>query len=186
MSDEQMKSESPNAAPKSRARRWTLAGLGAASVATIAALGAGWHERAQAFGPGGHHHGFMGRGFGAGMDPEAMGKRLDAMVAFALADVDATQEQKNRISAIAKQAATDLAPLRKSHFEARRKSIALLAAPTIDRAQLEALRVQQMQLGDTVSRRLLQAIEDAAEVLTPDQRAKLAQRWQARHGGPAG
>jgi len=116
------------------------------------------------------------------MDPEAMGKRLDAMVAFALADIDATADQKTRISVIAKQAATDLAPLRKMHMEARQKSMALLTQPTIDRAQLEALRVQQMQLGDTVSRRMLQAIADAAEVLNADQRAKLAQKWQSRHG----
>lgn len=182
-------SGSSNAAPKSKARRWTIAGLGAASLAAIAAIGASsWHHRAHAqgfghgFGPGGHG-GFMGRGFAGPMDPEAMGKRLDAMVSFALADVDATPEQKSRISAIAKSAATDLAPLRKVHVEARQKSVALLAAASIDRAQLETLRVQQMQLGDTVSRRMLQAITDAAEVLTPDQRTKLAQKWQDRHGG---
>ncbi len=181
MNDKQTASESPNTAPKNRARRWTLAGLGVASVAAIAAIGTGWHTKAHAFGPGGHG-GFMGRGFGGAMDPEAMGKRLDAMVAFALADIDATADQKTRISVIAKQAATDLAPLRKMHMEARQKSMALLTQPTIDRAQLEALRVQQMQLGDTVSRRMLQAIADAAEVLNADQRAKLAQKWQSRHG----
>lgn len=185
MGNEQMNSGDSNSSRTSRGRRWTLAGLGAASLATIAALGAGWHGHAHArgFGPGGP--GFMGRGFGPGMDPEAMGKRLDAMVAFALADTDATPDQKSRISAIVKQAAAELAPLRKTHMEARRKSMALLTAPTIDRAQLEALRVQQMQLGDSVSRRMVQALADAAEVLTPEQRAKLAQHWQARRGGPA-
>jgi Spy/CpxP family protein refolding chaperone len=184
MSEDQANSETTHAAPKSRARRWTLAGLGVASVAAIAgAVGAsGWHGRAHAhgFGPGGR--GFMGSGFGGDMDPEAMGRRLDAMVSFALADIDATADQKSRISAIAKQAAADLAPLRKVHQEARQKSMALLTQPTIDRAQLEALRVQQMQLGDTVSRRMVQAIADAAEVLNADQRGKLAQKWQARHG----
>ena len=168
----------------SRARRWTLAGIGTASVAALAAIGTGWHAPAHAhgFGPGGQGGFFMGRGFGGPMDPEAMGKRLEAMVSFALADIDASAEQKNRISAIAKQAAADLAPLRTLHVEARRKSMALLTQPTIDRAQLEALRVQQMQLGDTVSRRMVQAIADAAEVLTPEQRGKLAQKWQQRHG----
>jgi Spy/CpxP family protein refolding chaperone len=184
MSDKQANSESSNPEPGNRTRRWTLAGLGVASVAAIAAaVGAsGWHGRAHAhgFGPGGH--GFMGGGFGRDMDPETMGKRLDAMVSFALADIDATADQKSRISAIAKQAATDLAPLRKLHHEARQKSMAVLTQPTIDRAQLEALRVQQMQLGDTVSRRMVQAIADAAEVLNADQRGKLAQKWQARHG----
>ncbi len=177
MDNPQMNSALPKSA---RMRRWTLAGIGAASLAAVAAAGAGWHGRAHARG-----HGFMGHGFGASMDPEVMGKRLDAMVAFALADTDATADQKTRIGAIFKQAAADLAPMRRTHQDARRKSIALLAQPTIDRAQLDALRVQQMQLADSVSRRMLQAIEDAADVLTPDQRAKLAQRWQARHGSPA-
>jgi Spy/CpxP family protein refolding chaperone len=79
-----------------------------------------------------------------------------------------------------KAAANELAPLRQRHVEARRKSLELLAQPTIDRAQLEALRVEQMQLGDTVTRRMLQATLDAAEVLSPDQRAKLVERWRQR------
>jgi periplasmic protein CpxP/Spy len=188
MSDKQANSEAANPAPHSRTRRWTLAGLGVASVAAIAAaVGAsGWHGRAHAHGFGPGARGFMGGGFAGNMDPEAMGKRLDAMVSFALADIDATDDQKSRISAIAKQAVADLAPLRKAHLEARRKSMALLTQPTIDRAQLEALRVQQMQLGDTVSRRMVQAIADAAEVLSVDQRGKLAQKWQARHAARSG
>jgi Spy/CpxP family protein refolding chaperone len=182
MNEKHTASEAKSTAPTDHRRRWTLAGLGFASVAAIAALGTGWHAKAHAFGPGAHG-GFMGRGFGGAMDPEAMGRRLDAMVSFMLADIDATDDQKSRISTIAKQAAADLAPLRKVHMDARQKSVALLTQPTIDRAQLETLRAQQMQLGDTVSRRMLQAIADAAEVLNADQRAKLGQKWQARHGG---
>lgn len=185
MTDKNTSHESGSTILKSRTRRWAIAGLGVASVAAVAA-GAGWHGDADAFGPGHHRGGFMGHGFGAGMDPEAMGRRLDAMVAFTLADIDATPDQKTRISAIAKQAAADLAPLRGTHMEARRKSLELLTQPTIDRAQLEALRVQQMQLGETVSRRMVQAMADAAEVLTPEQRVKLAEKWQARRRPRAG
>ena len=181
MNDKLASSEPNHQSPRSSKRRWAIAGIGAASVAALAAIGAGWHERADAFGPG-HHRGFVGGEFGGPVDPEAMGRRLDAMVSFALADIDATADQKSRISAIARQAAADLAPMRKTHRDLRSKSIALLTQPTIDRAQLEALRAQQMQLGDAVSRRMLQAIEDAADVLTPEQRGKLAQKWQARHG----
>jgi len=158
-------------------RRWTLAAVAAATIA-VAGAALSWHGHAHAFGPG---HGPMHGGWEQ-MDPETMGKRIEAMTAFRLADIDATPEQKSRIAAIMKGAANDLVSLRGQGRELRRKSMQLLAAPTIDRAQLEAVRVQQTQMLETVSRRMLQARMDAAEVLTPDQRAKLAERMQRRQG----
>jgi Spy/CpxP family protein refolding chaperone len=80
-----------------------------------------------------------------------------------------------------KAAASDLASTRSQHANDRRQMITLFSAQTIDSAKLEQLRVQQMQLADTASRRMLQAMVDAANVLTPDQRAKLAQK-RLQHG----
>lgn len=160
-----------------RLRRWTVAGLVAATALTFGA--AALHTSAQAHGMGGF--GRLGGGM-AQMDPEVMGKRLEAMVAFRLADIDATPEQKSKITAILKGAANDLAPLRGKGREARQQMRQLLAAPTIDRAQIETLRIQQMQVAETVSRRMLQAMTDAAEVLTPEQRVQLAQKRQQRRG----
>jgi Spy/CpxP family protein refolding chaperone len=79
-----------------------------------------------------------------------------------------------------KGAANDLASIRGQARDLRRKSMDLLAAPTIDRAQIENLRLQQLQIHETVSRRMTQAFTDAAEVLTPEQRAKLAEKRQRR------
>jgi protein CpxP len=164
-----------NETPTTSSRRWTLAAVSAATVA-LAGAALAWHGQAHAFGPGfGARHGGWEQA-----DPETMGKRIEAMVAFRLADVDATADQKSRISAIMKAAANDLASVRGQERDLRRKSMELLAAPTIDRAQIEALRVQQMQLFDTVSRRMSQAMVDAAAVLTPEQRAKLAEKRQGR------
>lgn len=166
------------ATASSKPRRWLIAGL---ATATVAAVGASlsWHNAAEAHGP------MMGRGFGFGggsVDPAAMAKRIDAMVQWMLADIDATDDQRNRIATILKGAANDLAPLRKQHMEARRSTMQLLAAPTIDRAQIEAIRIQQLQLADTATRRMTQAMTDSAEVLNGDQRAKLVAKWQQRRG----
>jgi periplasmic protein CpxP/Spy len=146
---------------------------------------AAWHGPSHAHGPGG----FFGGGRHGGMadaDPETMGKRIEAMVGWKLAEIDASPEQKSRITTILKGAANDLAPLRGKHREARQQMMQLMSQPTIDRAQLENLRVQQMQLGETVSRRMLGAMADAAEVLTPQQRTQLMQKMQEHRGGRHG
>lgn len=168
----------PDGSRTNAKRRWTIAGLAAG---TIALTGAAWYGHARAHaGPFGRH------GWHGPMDPESMGRRIDAMVAWALADIDTTPDQRARIATIAKAAANDLAPLRERHRDARRKSLELLAAPAIDRAQLEALRVEQVQLGDTVTRRMLQALLDAADVLNAEQRALLVQKWRQRREGRRG
>jgi Spy/CpxP family protein refolding chaperone len=166
-------------AAASKPRRWMIAALAAASIAAVGAT-MSWHDRAEARGPmmGGPGFGLEG----GPVDPAVMGKRIDAMVQWMLADIDATDDQRAKIATILKGAANDLAPLRAQHRDARRSTMQLLAAPTIDRAKLEAIRVQQMQLADTATRRMTQAIADAAEVLNPDQRAKLITKWQQRRG----
>jgi periplasmic protein CpxP/Spy len=160
----------------SKSRRWIIAGLATLSVAAVGAT-LSWSDNARAHGP------MMGHGFGFGggpADPAAMGKRIDGAVQWMLADIDATDDQRARIATILKAAANDMAPLRTQHIEARRTTMQLLAAPTIDRAQIESIRVQQLQLADTATRRMTQAMTDAAEVLNGDQRAKLISKWQQR------
>ena len=113
-------------------------------------------------------------------DPESAAKRIDAMVSFALADVDATTEQKTNIGAIAKSALKDLMPLRDEHKAARTKAVELLSAATIDRAAMEQVRAAELKLAETASRRITQAMADAAEALQPAQRAKLAEKMKQR------
>ena len=157
---------------KNPSRRWTLAGIGVAlaGALTLSACGGGMHD---------HHgrHGGM-----AQMTPEEAGKRIDKMVNWVLDDVAATPDQKQKVAQIAKDAARDLMPLRSQHHVARGRGVELLSQPTIDRAAIEQLRVEELQLGETASKRFAQAIADAAEVLTPEQRVKLAARWKKRMG----
>lgn len=161
-----------------RTRRWMIAGTALVGLMLLA----GTVAQRNAFALPGGHGGPMGfgRGMHGSMDPATRGKKIDAMVAWSLADIDASPQQREKIATILKGAANDLAPLREQHRAARKQSLALIAAPTIDRAQLEKIRLEQVQLAETSSRRMFQAMLDSAEVLNPEQRAKLAERWQRR------
>jgi periplasmic protein CpxP/Spy len=159
-------------------RRWAIAGIGAALTAglvTLSALGQG--------GPGSFgHHGHHGHGRWAEMTPEEASKRIDKMVNWVLDDVGATADQKQRVAQIAKDAAQELRPMHKQHKDARSKAVDLFSQPTIDRNAIEQLRAEELQLGETVSKRISKAIADAAEVLTPEQRVKLVAEWTKRRG----
>lgn len=99
-----------------------------------------------------------------------MMSRMQAM----LDAVGATAEQKARIGAILRAGFTPLMGLHAEMQKAHASLHALITAPTIDRAALEQLRSREMAALDAASRTLVKSIADAAEVLTPAQRAKAA------------
>jgi protein CpxP len=150
-------------APQNPRRRW---------LAGIAALGGLGLLGAQA-----HAHGWGRR---ERLDPEERARRLDYRIGRLVKDVGGTAQQKDRLVAIAVAALADLRPLRDQAREARARGLDLLGAPVIDKRALEQVRVAQMQAADARSRRLVQAMADAAEVLTPEQRAKAAARLKER------
>jgi len=98
-------------------------------------------------------------------------------------ELDATDSQQEKLRAIAKAAVKDLIPLREKVQSARLKARELLTQPTIDRAEIEKFRTEQVALADTFTKRVSQAIGDAADILTPDQRRKLNDRLPPM-GGP--
>ena len=105
-------------------------------------------------------------------------ERIESMVKHLAVDANATPEQSARLTEIAKSAAVELAPMREKAKEARKRAMAILGSPTVDRAALERLRAEQLEAMDAGSRRLTKAIADAAEVLTPEQRKQLAGRFR--------
>lgn len=122
------------------------------------------------------HHAAMG---GPGMfmgRPEQMNRMVDRM----LDGLGTSEAQRTQIKQIVQAAAADL----KTQHEAARglheKGLQLLSAPTIDAAAVESLRQQTEAQHDQASRRVTQGLIDVAKVLTPEQRAKLAQRMKLR------
>lgn len=100
-----------------------------------------------------------------------------------LAKVGATGEQQARIADIMRQARNNTQVLRQKRMEAHKTIMELFAKPAIDRAAIEAQRAEAMRLADAASTIRVKAMADAAEVLTPGQRARLREHMQRhRHG----
>jgi protein CpxP len=116
---------------------------------------------------------------GGPIDATNVDQRVDRMIRHFAIEIDASVEQQARLAVIAKAAAKDLLPLRDQAQAARKDGLALLAAPSIDRAAIERLRSTQLALAETASKRIAQAIADAADVLTPEQRKSLTDRIAA-------
>ena len=123
---------------------------------------------------GGMHHGPM-----SGHNMQMHIDHLDAM----LTKIGASDAQKSQVEAIIKGAFTELETTQHSHHDAMGKAHELLLAPSVDRAGIEALRAQQIRSFDEASKRMLTAFEDAAEVLSPEQRTALAAEVRRHHGG---
>jgi len=168
----------PNPEQKPRRRFFRRAAI-ATLIGGIAA-GIGIKAFAQGGGFGGRCGGFM-----AGpLDPARVDEHLERMLKHLYVEIDATDEQKQKLAPIVKQAAKDLLPLRERMHDARRKALELLTQDSIDRAAIETLRAEQLQLAEQASTRIAQALADAAEVLTPAQRKELALRVERhRRGG---
>jgi periplasmic protein CpxP/Spy len=109
---------------------------------------------------------------------------IDRMIGHVAVEINATAEQQDKLRSIAHAAVKDLLPVREKVQAARPTGRDLLTQQTIDRAALEKLRADQIAIHDAASRRLIQAIADAAETLTPEQRRKIADL--AAHSGGGG
>ena len=128
---------------------------------------------------------------GSGFGPRGafMNMRAEWGVNRMLDRVDATQDQKDKVTAIVKSALSDLEPLRAGRATFRDEAARLMKADKIDRAEIEKFRAQRIAQADAASKRVTQALADAADVLTPKQRAELVGRMEGfafsrgmRHG----
>jgi protein CpxP len=158
-----------------RPRRFRLSRRAWLGASALAALGLGAAGMTAAPGWLGHaRHGFGHHGPHAWSEAD-----VRFAVEFWLRDAGASDEQAARVVAIANTAHADLRALHDAH-RARRDAFteALVAA---DRAALEQLRREELGAAESASQRLVAALADAAEVLTPEQRRALAEAHVERH-----
>ena len=117
-------------------------------------------------------------------DPGVMRERADFMVEWTLSRIDASEQQRAQVKTVVQAAIEDLLQLREEHQSNRKAMVTALMEPSVDRAELDRIRSAELSLMDRGSQRIVSALADAAEVLTPEQRAKLAEmagRWSGHN-----
>ena len=122
---------------------------------------------------GGHH---------GPMSAERIDMHLDHLATM-LGKVGASDAQKSQIDGILRPAFANLQSVRDEHHAAFAQFHEAMLAPSVDRTKLESLRARQIKALDDASKGLVTAFGDAAEVLSPEQRAAFAQEMRKHHGG---
>ncbi len=114
------------------------------------------------------------RGFGGGHDPERVRAHTERAADWILALVDASDAQREDVLSVVGRTIDALQPLAEEHRATKGQWLAALSAPSVDPAELERLRVAELALAEQASGELVAGLADVAAVLTPEQRAKLA------------
>ena len=155
-------------------RRWGRLALTAAllvGLGGVAGFGIGAHKASSFF----WHAMAPGK-----LTPEETAAMVERKVNHVLSHVDATDEQKAKVTAIAKATVTDLTKLGFTPGEGRTKFLQLIRADKVEPDAIEALRAEQSTKWDAATKRIAQAVAEAAQVLTPEQRRELTERWYRR------
>lgn len=152
-------------------KKWAVIGGLTVAIAGGAGIVGAYSDDFGGFGPG-RHFGMRAHLGGPGF----MGRGIDG----ALDDIDATDEQSDRLWKILDDARAEIRPMMRDFRDTREDLVKLLGAPTVDKAAIEKLRGERLAEIDQVSRKMTAALAEAAEVLTPEQRAKLVKRFEER------
>ncbi len=159
--------------PASRYGTTFIVGVGIAAVIAIGAGAAVADGFKGGWGPGGHMGG-MGH----------MGMRFaEHRVERVMDEIGASDEQQDKIWAIVDRTRSEMRPMGREFRGMRDEVATLLSAPTIDKSAVEALRAKRVAEMDEASKKAVAAVLEAAEVLTPEQRAKLAEEMKDMGGG---
>ena len=135
--------------------------------------GKGMHGKGM-HGKGMHGQGMHGQAPMTGMGGPGMARMLDG--------IDATEAQRTQISKIMETTRTEMAGQREAGQALRAQMMDLFAQPTVDAAAVETLRKQMQAHREVGSQRMTQAMVEASQVLTPEQRQQIAERMTQRRG----
>ncbi len=141
----------------------------------------GWHGGGRHGGKHGARHG----GFSNLSEAEIEAK-VERMVMHLAIEIDATAEQQEKITGLVTALASDLKPLGEQMRTTREEIRELLVADNIDRAALEEVRATGIAEAERISKNLVNAAADVAEILTAEQRELLDERlkdFRSRGGG---
>lgn len=144
--------------------------LGVIGTVATGASAHGWRAH--------HGHGWHHKGAATVEDAKA---RVERFAGFALDEVDATPEQREQVNDIMQGLVEKLYPLREQHRTNRSAFIEALAAETVDRDALDALREAELGLAETASEELVETIAQLSEILDATQRAELTQFMRRSH-----
>lgn len=117
-----------------------------------------------------------GRADWANLTDAEIEKKVSRAVKHVAIEIDATDEQTARITTLVTAVAKNMKPLRGEFRSAGEELQKLLVSNTIDRTALEAVRAERLAEADRVSKELMTALADVAEILTPEQRKILDER----------
>jgi Spy/CpxP family protein refolding chaperone len=165
------KQNDPAPAGRAPARRWfgipVAAGLLAVGVGTAGVVAT------QAFGHGKDFGGW--RGHGRMEAPAARGQNIERGIRHLAVEIDATDEQQKALVELARSTVKDLHEFRDMMQGDAGELVGLLTGATVDRAAIEAFRSEKMAKLDQLTSQLVDVATQAGEILTPEQRTKIAE-----------
>lgn len=158
--------------------RWY--GTPLAAILLAVGIGAAGIAGTQAF--GNDDRGWRGHGQARMADPETMARKMERGIRHLAIEIEATPAQQAALIELAKGAATDLHGFREMMRGQPGELANLLTQTTVDAAAVEAFRADKVQKVDDMTKRLAGVAVEAGEILTVEQRQKIARMVAEKRG----
>lgn len=123
-----------------------------------------------------------GRGYHGSQDPAKMKRFVDRRVDDALDDLNANDAQRAKVNPIKERLFADATAMLAEHKQAREETLQLWTAPTADPAKARALVDKRVEAIRALGYKVADAAVELHGVLTPEQRAQVAEKAKERGG----